>query len=154
MPPLPTAPAPKMSERWSPEALAKKGPWAFLSLLAQGVGLLLVVVGTLVVVILGSYPISCFGSTATSCIGTAQNAYWGLMIARILWTLGLFGLAAGAGIRLQFLHPDPMPDTPEATRIYLARRRGEFVILVVSVLLLFLVLLSSGLASPTTLMVG
>lgn len=141
-PAAPVAAGPKLSERFSPESIAARGPWNFLALLAQGLGLILLFVGTLVVVVFGSYPADCF--TSTCAYGSLdQGIAYGIETARLLWTLGLFGIAAGAGIRLQFTTPNPAPTTPEGTRMYLARRRGEFVILVIAIVLLFLLLLFS-----------
>jgi hypothetical protein len=120
------------------------GPWAFLAFASQGIGLLLVFVGTLVMVVAGSVPANCFTSTCN--IGnTDQGIAYGIETARLLWTLGLFAIAGGAGIRLQFFGPSTTTatQTPESTRIYLARRRGEFVILVVSIVLLFVLLVWS-----------
>jgi hypothetical protein len=137
----PGTPTVPVSERFTPESLAARGPWSFLAFLAQAVGLVLVFVGTLVVVVAGAFPADCLGGCTVT---TGQGVLYGLETARILWTLGLFGIAGGAGIRLQFQVPNPLPTTPEATRIYLARRRGEFAILVIALLLLFVILLTAA----------
>jgi len=146
---MPAAPPSRpLSERFSSEALAARGPWAFLAMLGQGMGLLLLFVGTLVMVLVGSNPADCF-TAAPPCAGsTAQSVAYGIETARLLWTIGLFGIAAGAGLRLQIVNAHPLPTTPEETRIYLARRRGEFVILVVAILLLFAILIWSTAALP------
>jgi hypothetical protein len=146
MPP-PAAPRRSLAERFSPEAMAaSKGPWTVLALFGQAIGLLLLFVGTLVVVVAGGFPADCFTTTCTT--STAQGVAYGIETARILWVIGLFGIAAGAGLRLQFQAPPASPSTPEETRVYLARRRGEFVILVISILLLFGLLLWSAAALP------
>ncbi|MGA8664146.1 MAG: hypothetical protein WB809_03640 [Thermoplasmata archaeon] len=146
--PVPPAapPARPLAERFSAESMSARGPWAFLAMLGQGIGLLLLFVGTLVVVVAGSFPADCF--TTTCGTSTAQGVAYGVETARLLWTLGLFGIAAGAGIRLQFVNANALPTTSDETRIYLARRRGEFVILVVSILLLFGLLLWSTATLP------
>ncbi len=128
--------------------MAAKGPWAFLAMLGQGIGLLLVFVGTLIMVVAGSNPADCFTANPACGASTAQGVAYGIETARLLWTLGLFGIAAGAGIRLQIVGATSLPTTPEQTRIYLARRRGEFVILVVSIVLLFILLVWSAAALP------
>ena len=150
--PYPTAPAPAppsvpLSERWSAEALAAKGPWALLAMVSQAIGLLLLFIGTLVIVVAGSTPADCFTSTCGTSVG--QNVAYGIETARLLWTIGLFGLAAGAGLRLQVVNVHPTGTTPEETRLFLARRRGEFILLIVSILLLFLVLVWSAAPLPT-----
>jgi hypothetical protein len=136
-PTVPPAPAVPMSQRLAPENIGAKVPWAFLAFLAQSIGLLLIFVGGLIAVTAGVVPPSCF-SSATACgSGTASNIAYGVMAARLLLVLGLFGLATGAGLHLQFRPPLASGATPEETRVYLARRRGEFLLLVISLVLLF-----------------
>lgn len=137
-PPAPlTAPPPAlpMTQRMAPEHLAMRIPWSFLAFLAQSVGLLLLFVGGLIAVTAGVYPPSCLTSNCNA--NTLANIDYGIMVARLLLILGLFGLAAGAGLHLQFRPPLAAGATPEATRVYLARRRSEFALLVLTILLLF-----------------
>jgi hypothetical protein len=136
-----------MGQRFSPEALAARLPWQFLALFSQGIGLLLVFLGTVVMVAFGFIPVSCVAATNCS-QGTLQGVLYGIDAARLLWTVGLFGLAVGAGLHLQFRPPPTFPSTPEETRVYLARRRGELIMLVIALLLLFLLMLYSTLAVP------
>jgi len=138
-PPAPlSAPPPSvpMSQRLSPEHLGPRIPWAFLAFLAQSIGLLLLFVGGLVAVAAGVFPPNCV--TATNCsAGTFTNVDYGIMVARLLLVLGLFGLATGAGLHLQFRPGLAVGASPEETRAYIARRRGEFILLVLSIVLLF-----------------
>jgi len=138
----PAAPSVPISQRWSPEALSSRIPWAFLALLSQGIGLLLIFLGTIIQIAFGYVPISCVDASSCS-QSTFQGIVYGIDAARLLWVVGLFGLAVGAGLHLQFRPAPSSPLTPEDARVYLARRRGELVMLVLSLLLLFLILLLS-----------
>jgi hypothetical protein len=124
-----------MSQRFTPEHLSAKVPWSFLAFLAQSFGLLFIFVGGLIAVTAGVIPPNCFSNACGT--GTASNIAYGIMAARLLLVLGLFGLAAGAGLHLQFRPGLASGSTPEETRAYLARRRGEFILLVFSIFLLF-----------------
>lgn len=139
-PPAPlSAPPPSVpiTQRFTPENLTYKIPWSFLAFVAQSVGLLLLFVGGLVAVSGGVLPPGCV-STPTNCnSGTAANVDWAIMVARLLLVLGLFGLATGAGLHLQFRPGSTGGASAEETRAYIARRRGEFVLLIISILLLF-----------------
>jgi hypothetical protein len=133
-----------VSQRFSPDAMAARYPWRFLALVLQGVGLLLVFLGTAIMIAFGYVPISCVGGAAASCTqSNLQSIVYGIDTAHLLWTVGLFGIAAGCGLQLQFRGPPNFPSTPEETRVYIAHRRGEFAMLVISVVLLFVLMLSS-----------
>jgi len=136
-----------MSQRLAPEHLGARLPWAFLAFLSQSIGLLLVFVGGLIAVTAGVVPPSCFtGGCGT---GTEANVAWGIMAARLLIVLGLFGLAAGAGLHLQFRPALAAGASPEETRAYIARRRGEFLLLALTIVLLFLMVWWSVATLPT-----
>jgi hypothetical protein len=140
MPPgMTSAPTPPLSQRLSPEAMGAKIPWQFLAFIAQSVGLLLIFVGGLIAVTAGVFPPNCYNASPACGAGTAENIAYGIMSARLLIVLGLFGLAAGAGLHLQFRPMLTAGATPEQTRTYLARRRGEFGLLVLTVLLVILI---------------
>jgi hypothetical protein len=124
-----------MSQRFSPENMATRVPWAFLAFFAQSIGLLLIFVGGLLAVTAGVFPPGCLTSSCGA--SSVANVDYGIMVARVLLILGLFGLATGAGLHLQFRPGPAAGATPEETRTYLSRRRGEFVLLVLCVLLLF-----------------
>lgn len=146
-PPSLAVPSVPVAQRLTPEAMASRLPWQSLALLSQGLGLLLVFLGTLVMVAFGYIPVSCVAATTCS-QGTLQGVLYAIDAARLLWTIGLFGLAVGAGLHLQFRPPPTFPSSPEETRVYLARRRGEMIMLVLALLLLFLVLLYSTFPVP------
>jgi hypothetical protein len=131
MPPPP--PGVPMTQRFTPENLAAKLPWSFLAFLAQSIGLLLIFVGGLLAVTGGVIPPGCFTSSCGT--GTEANIGYAVMVARLLIVLGLFGLATGAGLHLQFRPALADGATAEQTRAYLARRRGEFLLLVLTILL-------------------
>lgn len=117
-------------------------PWSFLSLLARGGGVLLVFVGTLIDVIAGSYPADCFTS---HCGGsTSAGIQYGILAARLLWSIGAFGLSAGAGIELHFLQTSPEGPGPEENARYLARRRAAYGLLLVGIGVLLVLLLTQG----------
>jgi hypothetical protein len=117
--------------------MGERIPWSFLAFLAQSIGLLLLFVGGLIAVTAGVVPPSCFSSGG--CAGSGTNVAYGIMAARLLLVLGLFGLATGAGLHLQFRPALSSGATPEETRVYISRRRGEFVLLALSIVLLFAV---------------
>ncbi|MCI4372907.1 MAG: hypothetical protein L3K02_04620 [Thermoplasmata archaeon] len=137
-PPMsPPAPAVPMSQRFTPEHMAARVPWSFLAFVAQSLGLLFLFVGGLVAVSGGVLPPGCVSTPGNCNMGTAANVDWAIMVARLLLVLGLFGLAAGAGLHLQFRPGLASGASAEETRAYIARRRGEFILLLVSILLLF-----------------
>ncbi len=134
-----TPPGAPLSQRLSSENLAQRFPWAFLAMGAYAIGLLLLFVGGLVAVTAGVWPPSCLNSTSCGTGATLENVYYGIMVARLLLVLGLFGIATGAGLHLQFAHEPASGLTPETTRLYISRRRFERVLLVFTVLLLFVI---------------
>lgn len=136
-----------MTQRYGPQAMASRIPWQSLALISQGLGLLLVFLGTVIMVAFGYIPVNCVAATTCSA-GTLQGVLYGIDVSRLLWTVGLFGLAVGAGLHLQFRPPPSFPSTPEETRVYLARRRGEFIMLALALLLLFLLTLYSTFPVP------
>jgi hypothetical protein len=117
-------------------------PWRLLSLLGRGGGFLLLFIGTLVDVIAGSFPADCFTSHCSG--STSAGIQYAILFSRILWTLGAFGLAAGAGIELHFILQHPDSDGAEENARFLARRRAAFVLLLVGIAILFVLLLSQG----------
>jgi hypothetical protein len=131
--------------------MAEKLPLRLIAFLSQGIGFLLLFIGTVVAIFLASTPASCYNGSSCSMAnigGTAAGVISGIMISKLLWALGLLGIGAGAGIHLRFLSPAPEGATPEATRIYLAHRRSEFIMFVIVVGLLFLLLFYSWTTVP------
>ncbi|MCI4364947.1 MAG: hypothetical protein L3K10_02640 [Thermoplasmata archaeon] len=149
-PPYSGADKASMGQRFTPESLAARLPWAFLAFLAQSIGLLLIFVAGLIAVTGAVIPANCYNSLTTCNTGTAVNLAYGIMVTRLLLVLGLFGLAAGAGLHLQFRPELRAGATPEETRVYLSRRRGEFVLLVLTLVFVFLIIWWS-VASPTAI---
>jgi multisubunit Na+/H+ antiporter MnhB subunit len=120
-------------------------PWKLLSFLGEAGGFILLFVGTLVAVIAGSFPADCFTTHCTASTSAGiQNA---ILASRILWSLGAFGLAGGAGIELQFLLQNPESNSPQENDRYLARRRAAFVMLLFGIGVLFVLTLTAGIAA-------
>jgi hypothetical protein len=119
-------------------------PWRMLSEVGRGLGLVLLFVGTLVDVIGGTYPADCFTSTCTG--STAAGVQYAILTARILWSLGAFGLSAGAAVQLHFVLTGPDSDTTEENARYLAARRAAFLTFLVGIGILLAILLTDGTA--------
>jgi hypothetical protein len=135
-----------MSQRFTPENMAGRIPWSFLAFLAQSIGLLLIFVGGLIAVTAGVVPPSCYSTVCGG--GTASNLAYGIMAARLVLVLGLFGLAVGAGLHLQFRPGLASGASAEETRAYIARRRGEFILLIFTIFLLFVIVWWSVVVPP------
>lgn len=102
--------------------------WDMMGFLAKGVGLLLVFVGTLIGVI-GLNP------TTNPVTSTIENS---ILATRILWTLGLAAIAAGAGIKLRYVAVTPATDLADGQSRVLrgAQWRNTVTFLVTLVLLI------------------
>ncbi len=120
-------------------------PWGIVAVAAQGAGLVMLFLGTLIMVVFGSTPADCFTSTCST--STAAGVQYGILAAGIFWTVGAFGIAVGSAIKLQFTLLDPGSNTAEATARYLDRRRAELVLLILAIVILLVVTL--GLATLT-----
>ncbi len=141
-PPPPNSSNAPLSQRFDPGALGHRGPWRFLAAAAQGLGLVFLFLGTAVIVAFGSTPVSCIASATACAQGTLQGGASAIVLGHLFWAFGLFGLAGGAGLNL-YLGTPPAHASPEETQIYLARRRGEFLLLLASTGLLFLLMIAS-----------
>lgn len=117
-------------------------PWPLLSLVGRGGGLLLFFLGTLVAVIGGSFPADCFTSTCSG--STSAGIQYAILVTRLFWSLGAFGLAAGAAIELHFVLRGPEEAGPEANARFLAARRSAFVLVLVGIGVLLALVLSQG----------
>lgn len=104
--------------------------WDMMGFLAKGVGLLLVFVGTLIGVIGLNPPASGLPSQST-----VANS---ILATRILWTIGLAGIAAGAGIKLRYVAVNPGTDLTDGQSRVLrgAQWRNTVTFLVALVLLI------------------
>lgn len=125
-------------------ARSRPVPWRLLSLVGRGVGLALLFVGTVVDVIAGTFPADCFTSTCTT--STSAGIQYAILAARLLWAIGAFGLAAGAGIQLHFVLHSPETDGAEENARFLAARRAAFVLLLVGIGILLVILLTDSAA--------
>ena len=141
-PPPPTSPSAPLSQRFDSAALEHRGFGRFAGAAAQGFGLLFLFLGTAIVVAFGSTPVSCIASASACAQGTLQGGASAIVLGHLFWAFGLFGLAGGAGLQLYLGKPSAHP-TPEETQIYLARRRGEFLLLLAATGLLFLLMVAS-----------
>ncbi len=121
--------------------------WHTLALLAKGGGLVLLFVGTIVSVLFGSFPADCFTMTCSG--STSAGVQYGILLARLLWTFGAFGLTVGAGIQRQFVLNGPPPESAEAGAKFHADRRSEFWLMLAGIgILLVLLLTQSGALAP------
>lgn len=121
---------------------ARPIPWRLLSFLGKGGGFLLLFIGTLVDVIAGSYPADCFTSHCSG--STSAGIQYAILASRILWSIGAFGLAAGAGIDLHFLQQNPESNSPEENARHLARRRAAFALVIAGIVILLVLTLTAG----------
>jgi hypothetical protein len=121
-------------------------PWKFLSLLGRGGGVLLFFLGTLVDVIAGSFPADCFTSHCSG--STSAGIQYAILVSRLLWSIGAFGLSAGGGIELHFFLQNPESNGPEENARFLARRRAAFLFVFVGIGILLVLLLTAGTTAP------
>ncbi len=105
-------------------------------------GIILIFLGTLIAVIGASVPGSCFPSGCSGFITQAANA---ILVGKILWVLGLFGIAGASGLRLQngFMPGSSISSDEGDGKV--ARIRGNLLIVIISVLLMALILLTINL---------
>ncbi len=110
-----------------------------LSSFAKMIGIALLFVGTLVIVIGGTEPSSCFTSTAGCGAGALQTALNSILAARIIWTIGLAGLAFGAGLKLRSVTRNPSPGTTAEAIAWTADRARNGMLFAVSAVLMVVV---------------
>jgi len=123
-------------------------PWILLSVVGRGGGLVLLFVGTIVDIIAGSFPADCFTSHCSG--STSAGIQYAILAARLLWAIGAFGLATGAGIQLHFVLHEPEGSSPEENERFLAARRAALIVLLVGIGILLALLLtqSTAVANP------
>ena len=118
--------------------------WSFLAFWMRAIGFLLVFLGTLIAVVATTPGGGCFtspGSCGTGFLGQAAN---GAYAAKLLWVLGLGAIGAGAGIRLHWGLRASRDQSPEELQLVAASRRANWIVIVLSIVLLLTLLLVSG----------
>jgi uncharacterized membrane protein SpoIIM required for sporulation len=106
----------------------------------------LIFLGTLVAVVFGSFPANCFTSACST--STSASIQYGILASRILWTLGVFGIAVGAALKLQFVLLEPSSNSSESNARHIDRRRAELYLLIVSIVILLVLTLVQGAVAP------
>jgi hypothetical protein len=144
----PAAPPPAMASGM--KMSMPKLPWTSLEFLAKAGGFLLIFIGTLVAALFVSYPASCVPATSCS-TGTVQGLLNAFVAARVLWTLGVFGIGVGAGLKLlQINQAAESGSVPEDRMTWLLRQRRSNGVLFIVALILFAFLLWTVTAIPGT----
>jgi hypothetical protein len=101
-------------------------------------GFLLLFVGTLVAVVAGSVQPVCYSSSA--CTNWPGTWAWAVIIAEVLWVIALFFLGASSGLQLMRGLKAPSGGTPEEYRWVLTERWFNFLMVIVSIVLLWFIL--------------
>lgn len=135
------------AQQWTPAPMAAPRPtnWDGIAFLLRMVGFLLLAVGALVAVASASPPGSCYSSGG--CSGWASGAANGILVGKILFGLGALVVGLGAGIKLHWVLKTPA-DASTADHVMgwvLTERVMNYLIIGVSVALLYLVLASISL---------
>ena len=112
---------------------------ALVTFWGRALGFTLLFVGTLVYVAFYSEPGNCF-TDPTSCSSFVSNAATAALAARVLWSIGLFFLGAGAALKLHWKLAAPTGGTPEQYAWVTADRRFNGLLVVLSIVLLFVLL--------------
>jgi hypothetical protein len=124
---------------------ARPIPWALLASLGRLVGLLLLFVGTLVAVLFASPPADCYTSACGN--GTLSDIQYGILTSHLLWTLGAAALLAGASIKLHYVLSESTASGADGNSRFLAQRRTETALVLVSIGILLVLLLTAGTAA-------
>jgi hypothetical protein len=143
IPAPPPPPPPDMTNTphvWSALPAPPKRPmvdlFGFLGFWMRAIGFLLLFIGTLIVVAGASEGGGCVTSAGSCGSGFAGQVLNAILVAKLLWVLGLGSLGAGAGIRLHWDLKLPVNPTTDETNWLLAARRQNWWLLVLSILLL------------------
>ncbi len=101
-------------------------------------GFLLLFVGTLVAVVAGAIEPACY--TTSGCTNYGMTWAWAVLIGEVLWTIALFFLGASSGLQLMKGLPAPKGGTPEEYRWVLTERWFNFLMVALSIVLLWFLL--------------
>ncbi len=145
-PPAPPPPASSGMKMMMP-----KLPFTSLEFLAKAGGFLLIFIGTLIAVLFVSIPASCVGAGGCG-MSTYQSLLNAFIAARVLWTIGVFGIGIGAGLKL--LQINQMAESgsyPEDKMSWFMRQRRSNGVLFILSLLLFAFLLWTVTAVPVVI---
>jgi hypothetical protein len=112
------------------------------------VGFVLIFLGTIIEVLASSVPGGCFtqaGSCTSNFLAQVAN---GIIVGKALWVVGLFCLGGASGMRLAM--PGGNASTPKGDEVPWAmhRRRLNALVLLVSILLMFVILITVNAAPP------
>jgi len=114
----------------------------------RALGFVLIFLGTIIEVVASSVPGGCFtqaGSCTTNFLAQVAN---GIIVGKALWVVGLFCIGGASGIRLAW--PGGGSSTPKGDDVPWAihRRRLNAMIVVLSIVLMFVLLLTVNAVPP------
>jgi hypothetical protein len=121
------------------------------SFMGRAVGFLLLFIGTLVAVAFSTPGGGCYDQSPDSGGGSSyiMGAANAILVAKILWAIGLFLVGAGAGLKLHWSLSAPSSGRPEDTQFIVSDRRLNGILLLVCIVLLWLLLMiPAGVAGP------
>ncbi len=101
-------------------------------------GFLLLFIGTLVAVVAGSVQPVCYASSG--CANWPMTWAWAAVTGEILWTIALFFLGASSGLQLMNGLKAPTGGTPEEYRWVQTERWFNFLMVALSIVLLWFLL--------------
>lgn len=117
-------------------------------------GFLLLFVGVLVAVSLASANGTCYAGS-TSCTGSTLTNYLsgaanGVLVGKLLFTVGLFFLGASSGLMIQWLYqrPHSSPETSDEAKLTRRALYGNGIMAFLVILLFLYLLLSVGVPAP------
>jgi hypothetical protein len=123
--------------------MSRPGSMDTLSRVGKLVGLTLVFIGVLVMVVFASIPGNCFSGTNCGYAGGGTNfasqAAWAILAGKALFVVGLAAFAMGGFLKLRALSM-PANGKREDTDFVIADRRNNWVLVLLSLVLMFLML--------------
>ncbi len=122
-----------------------------LAFWARALGFLLLFVGTLVAVAFASLPGGCFASPPNCGTGFASGAANAVLSARVLWTLGLFFVGAGAGFKLHWALSRSSSASSDEVRVLIHDRWFNGLLVILTIVLLWFLLSGAGTFLPNSL---